>query len=738
LTAYYGLVDLAGVGAGEKVLVHAAAGGVGMAAVQLARYRGAEVFATASPAKHAVLREMGLAEDHIGNSRTLDFPQRFLAGTGGAGMDVVLDCLADEFVDASLGLLPRGGRFLEMGKLDIRDATEVAAAHPGVRYQAFDLAEAGTDRIGQMLRELMRLFQAGALQLLPVKTWPVQRAPGAFRYMAQARHIGKNVLTFPRALDPAGTVIITGGTGGLGAEVARHVVRAHGVRSVLLASRRGMDAEGAAQLCEQLRGLGARVVVVACDVAEREQVRTLLVAVPVDAPVTGIVHTAGVFDDGVITALDAAQLDRVLRPKADAVVHLDEFTRGMDLAAFVLFSSISGVLGGAGQGNYAAANAFLDAVALRRRVAGEAAVSLAWGLWAETRGMAGRLDTTDHERLVRSGMTALDTAQGMRLLDTALSSPRAALVPAVLNVAVLRSHARSGVLPAMLREVVGRVRRSAMAGSAAGGWVARLAGLDTAARLAALLELVRAEAGVVVGGGEAVGATRAFRDAGFDSLTAVELRNRLSTATGVRLPATVVFDYPNPTALAGYLHAELLGDLAPAVVLPARVGVADDPIVIVGMGVRLPGGVDSPQELWELLRRGGDAVTDFPVDRGWDIKGLYHPDPDAVGTSYTRSGGFLRDAGLFDPGFFGISPREALAMDPQQRLLLETSWEAVERAGIDPTSLRGQNVGVFTGMCRARQSRWTRRVRRRWWRCIWRRRRCGRVSARWRWPVGSR
>src|SRR6266571_2971996 len=300
--------------------------------------------------------------------------------------------------------------------------------------------------------------------------------------------------------------------------------------------------------------------------------------------------------------------------------------------------------------------------------------------------MTGGLDTADRARMARSGVLALGSGQGMALLDAALGSARAVLVPAVFDVAVLREQARSGVLPAMLREIVGRVRRTAHTATAATGVLARLVGLDTAGQLAMLTDLVGAEAAVVLGGGQGVEKTRAFREVGFDSLTAVELRNRWAAVTGVRLPATVVFDYPNPTVLAEHLHAELLGTLAPPrAVVAVGVGVAADPVVVVGMGLRLPGG-------------GEDAVGECPSDRGGDVGGLYDPDPDAVGKSYTRFGGFLGEAGLFDAGFFGISPREALAMDPQQRLLLETSWEALERAGIAPTSLRGQDVGVFTGL----------------------------------------
>ncbi|WSK75492.1 SDR family NAD(P)-dependent oxidoreductase [Amycolatopsis sp. NBC_01286] len=652
MTAWYGLVDLAGVRPGERVLVHAAAGGVGMAAVQLARHLGAEVYATASPGKQHVLREMGIPDDHIANSRTLEFAEKF------GQVDVVLNSLAGEFVDASLGLLAEGGRFLEMGKTDIRTDVD--------RYQAFDLPEAGPERIGELLREVLELFGTGALRPIPLTTWDIRRAPEVFRTMAQGKHIGKNVLTLPRTLDPAGTVLITGGTGMLGSLVARHLVAEHGVRHLVLASRRGGDTETARELRER----GARVDVVACDTSDREQVRSLLDGLPL----TGVVHAAGVLDDGVLASLDDERLDRVFAPKIDAAVHLDELTRDADLALFAMFSSVAGVLGAAGQANYAAANAFLDALAVRR----PGAVSLAWGLWAGDTGMNAGLADQDRRRMARAGFGALDPARGMALFDRALTSARPALVPMAVDVHALRD------VPPILRDLAGRTRRTA-----------RPAESRSAVRdLAALTELVRAEAAAVLGGDEqTIGAAQAFRDVGFDSLTAVELRNRLTTATGIALSATVVFDHPSPRALAEHL----LGERDPAAAEPTRAVLDDDPVVVVGMGVRLPGDVDSPDALWDLVRDGVDAITGFPADRGWDLDALYDPDPDSSGTSTTRSGGFLHDAGRFDAGFFGITPREALAMDPQQRLLLRTSWEALERAGIAPTSLRGQAAGVFFG-----------------------------------------
>ncbi|WP_461030557.1 zinc-binding dehydrogenase, partial [Streptomyces sparsus] len=241
LTAHYALVDLGGLRAAETVLVHAAAGGVGSAAVQLARHLGAEVYGTASPAKWHAVRAAGLDEAHLASSRDLSFEQQFLEATGGRGVDLVLDSLAREFVDASLRLLPRGGRFLEMGKTDVRDPRQVAADHTGVAYRAFDLVEAGPDRVGEMLAELTELFDRGVLRPLPMAVWDVRRAPEAFRFLSQAQHVGKVVLTVPAAPDPEGTVLLTGGTGGLGRLTARHLVAERGVRHLLIASRRGPD-----------------------------------------------------------------------------------------------------------------------------------------------------------------------------------------------------------------------------------------------------------------------------------------------------------------------------------------------------------------------------------------------------------------------------------------------------------------------------------------------------------------
>ncbi|MEU9027343.1 type I polyketide synthase, partial [Streptomyces sp. NPDC048383] len=520
--------------------------------------------------------------------------------------------------------------------------------------------------------------------------------------------------------DPSGTVLITGATGSLGRLFARHLVTAYGVRRLLLTSRRGPEAQGAEELVAELVGLGAHVDLVACDIADRDALAVVLASVPAEHPLSAVVHTAGVLDDGVLSSLTPERVAAVLRPKVDAAWNLHELTRALDLSAFVLFSGAAAAFGAAGQANYAAANAFLEVLAEQRRAEGLAATALAWGLWApqtgSDSGMAATLDEVDLRRIARDGVAALAADEGLGLFDLAMGLDAAVLVPMHLDVSVLRAQAvSSGSVPALLRGLV-RVPARRMVERRAGGaadvgsspLVARLLGLPVAEHEGVLLELVCGRVAGVLGhaGAEAVDAERAFRDLGFDSLTAVELRNVLKAETGLRLPPTLIFDYPTPHALARHLLNELAvtggpaapGEHGPRTPVRTSVGVADDPIVIVGMGCRFPGGVRTPEDLWQLVSSGGDGITGFPTDRGWNVEGLYHPDPDHAGTSYTREGGFLHDAAEFDPAFFGISPREALAMDPQQRLLLETSWEAFERAGIDPTSMRGTRTGVFAGV----------------------------------------
>jgi NADPH:quinone reductase-like Zn-dependent oxidoreductase/acyl carrier protein len=558
LTAYYGLVELARVRAGETLLVHAGAGGVGMAAVQLAHHLGVEVFATASEGKWGVLRAMGLDDGHIASSRTLDFERHVLAATGGRGVDVVLNSLAGEFVDASLRALAPGGRFLEIGKTDVRAAEAVQAAHPGVAYRAYDMLAAHPDRVQAMLGGLVRLFAAGALRVLPVTCWDVRRAREAFRFMSQARHVGKLVLTLPRPVGGRGTVLVVGGTGGLGGVLARHLVACHGVRHLLLASRRGDQADGAGELAADLRAQGATVTVAACDAGDRQALAGLLAAVPAEHPLVGVVHTAAVLDDGVIASLTPRQLGRVLAPKVDAAWYLHELTAGMDLAWFVLFSSLSGVIGSAGQGNYAAGNAFLDALAQHRRHRGLPGASMAWGPWTPEVGQVGSLSAVDLRRFAHSATPPMSVEQGLELFDRALQAGRPVLGLTRLHTPVLRAQPE---LPALWRTLAGGPGRRAAAETPpdSEGFAARLAGLAPAEREGVLVDLVRAHAAAVLGyaTGEQIPPDQAFRELGFDSLTAVELRNRLQAAIGESLPATVVFDYPTPARLAEYLMTPL-------------------------------------------------------------------------------------------------------------------------------------------------------------------------------------
>ncbi|MBL1111554.1 SDR family NAD(P)-dependent oxidoreductase [Streptomyces sp. 110] len=500
---------------------------------------------------------------------------------------------------------------------------------------------------------------------------------------------------------PSGSVLITGGMGALGAHVARWAVR-EGAEHVVLTSRRGLAAEGAAELRAELEGLGAEVTVAACDAADRDALVEVLAGIPDRFPLRAVVHAAGVLDDGVLDGLTVDQLAGVLGAKVEGARLLHELTADLELDAFVLFSSFAGVMGGAGQGAYAAANAYLDALAVLRRGAGQAGTAVAWGPWAEA-GMAasGRAG----ERIRGGAVAAMAPALAVDALSWAVGQEEASLVVADVDWERLAPSLAGAGGGALVSDIPEAHTYLAMGndgvGAEAATFAEKLAGLSVAERSAAVLELVRGHAASVLGhaSAESIEPDRAFRDLGFDSLTAVELRNRLDLDTGLRLPATLVFDYPTAAELAGYLDAEAFGTAQPALdaTEPSTVAVDHDPIAIVAMSCHFPGNVYTPEDLWRLVAEGGDAISGFPADRGWDLDGLYDPDPERLGTSYAREGGFLHGAPEFDAGFFGISPREALAMDPQQRLLLETSWEAFERAGIAPESLKGTRAGVFVG-----------------------------------------
>ncbi|WP_059006774.1 type I polyketide synthase [Streptomyces specialis] len=491
-----------------------------------------------------------------------------------------------------------------------------------------------------------------------------------------------------------GTVLVSGASGALGRLVARHLVEAHGVGDLLLLSRRGVDEA----LVGELQGAGARVVSVACDVADREALAEVLSG----RSLSGVVHAAGVVDDGVVTGLTPERVEGVLRPKVAGAWNLHELTLGMGLSAFVVFSSAAGIFGSPGQAAYAAGNAYLDALAQYRHAHQLPAASLAWGPWANAEGMA---DTEALERMARNGVTALTDSEGLALFDLATRSGGEPLVvPVRLELGTLRMRAGSGALPGVLNGLVrvpARRRAATTATAAVPDLSHRLAALPDTEQHKLLLDIVRTHVAAVLGHAvEGVQAGHSFRELGFDSLTSVELRNRLGAVTGLRLPASVVFDYPTPDALSGHLEERLIvsGRTRPSQAVVDTRSATDEPIAIVGMSCRYPGGVRTPENLWTLVTSGSDAISEFPTDRGWDLAALRGVGTDSGRASTTTTrGGFLHDAGDFDPALFGISPREALAMDPQQRLLLETAWEAFERAGIDPTSVKGTPIGVFAG-----------------------------------------
>jgi acyl transferase domain-containing protein/surfactin synthase thioesterase subunit len=558
LTAWYALHDLARLAPHERVLIHAAAGGVGMAAVQIAQWIGAKVLGTASAAKQDVVRGLGVNE--VASSRDLTFVEAFRRAEG--GVDVVLNSLAGEFIDASLSLLSSGGRFIEMGKLDIRDSAWLERSHPGVMYRAFDLALVDPDRIAQMLLAIVQGFESGHLRPLPLRVFDVTEAESAFRYMAQARHVGKVVLRASRSsIAPAGTVLISGGLGALGLEVARYFAE-RGVQHLLLIGRRGLDVPGVASALEALRASGTRVTVAALDIADREALRRALTEIPSEYPLRGVVHAAGLVDDGLLREQTPERFSRVMAPKVAGARNLDELTRDIALDFFVSFSSLAATLGSAAQGGYAAANAFLDGLAQHSRACGLPALSLGWGPWADG-GMAAGLDDKLKARFERQGIGMLGARQGIALLESCLGRPEAQLsvVPLDLRV-VARSVGtpfppiwRSLLRPAPLRTA-----------SARGSWRVELWALPVDQRLQTVSDVIRSEVARVLSlaSADRVPLDQPFQELGLDSLMAVELRNVLERRMGQKLPATVIFHHPTANSMARYLLDQLSGPLGSA------------------------------------------------------------------------------------------------------------------------------------------------------------------------------
>ncbi|OKI44031.1 hypothetical protein A6A27_38590 [Micromonospora sp. CB01531] len=560
LTAYHALVTLGGVRPGSRVLIHAAAGGVGTAAVQLARHFGAEVFATASPSKWPVLRALGLDDRHIASSRDTGFEHQFGVVSGGAGMDVVLNSLIGELTDASLRLMPRGGVFAEAGLRDIRDPHQVALDHPGVRYRPFKTLDGGLDAAAAALDELVDGFTRGHLQLPPLTSWELAELPAALSALIHGQHIGKLVVGLPRPTRH-GTVLITGGTGLVGSLVAKHLVQHHHVPGVLLLSRRGPADPGATQLREQLAKYGAHVDIVACDVTDRRALAAAIDGIPAERPLTGVVHAAAVVEDGLLESVDEARLRAVLGPKADTARHLYELTLRHDLTIFTLFSSMAGITATAGQAAYAAANAYVDALVQWHTANGRPGKSIAWGRWESASTLTGRLSDIDLARMKRAGLLAMPTEQGLALFDAAHSAPAAVLAAARLDPSAGTGE-RAPALLSALRARASRQQRP-VAGAATtpteDDLINRLAALAPPERERRLLELIRSHTAVVLGHQqpEAIDIERSFRDLGFDSLSSVELRNRLAAATGTRLAPTAIFEHPTPRAMAGHLSENL-------------------------------------------------------------------------------------------------------------------------------------------------------------------------------------
>ena len=703
--------DIAELKPGERVLIHAGAGGVGLAAIQLAQAMGAEVYATASAPKQAYLRSLGVK--HIFDSRQTDFGSQILKATGGAGVHVVLNSLTSEgFIEASLSCLAHGGRFVELARVGIFSEAEMAAARPDVAYAILELdtlKEHDPARPGGALRRVMAQLADGQLTPLVHSRWPLTEAGAAMDFMRAARHTGKIVLTASPIergkLREDRTYLVTGGLGGIGCALANWLAD-RGAGAIVLNGRRDPDPEAVATI-EALQKRGVKITVELADVTDSAAVDAMLTRIDESLPpLGGLIHSVGVLSDAALTNQTWEMFEQVLWPKVVGAWQLHRATLGRDLDLFVLFSSITGVLGNAGQANHGAANAFLDQLAAHRRALGLAGQAIAWGAWSGI-GEAEEQRERISRQLEAAGTGWMTPQQGLQAFEQLMRQDvTSGMVAAVDWQAFAQNH--EGKLPLLDEVLTDAAAEDAEQADSQQDLMSRLRVASSAEREQVLATFLQHEIQEVMRLPTEPALSVEFSDLGMDSLMAVELRNRINRGFADEYVAsnTVVFDYPSIAGLARHLAAEIgavaiAADEAPTARAEqtvqeqlSEVSVEQDGIAIIGMACRVPG-ADDLSGFWRLLDEGRNVVTDGRRDNGsWHgIAG----DPNAEDAAY-RHGAFLEGIDFFDSRFFRISPIEARMMDPQQRLLLETSWQALEDAGIDPDNLKGSRTGVYAGV----------------------------------------
>ena len=698
--------ELSGLEPGDRVLIHAGAGGVGLAAIQLAQAAGAEVFTTASAPKQGYVRAMGVS--HVFNSRQTDFGNEILEVTGGAGVDVVLNSLTSEgFIDASLSCLAQGGRFVELARRDILSEEEMAAVRPDVGYSILELdvlKKTDPAWVGRVLRRVMKQLSAGEIRPLIHSRWPLAEAGAALRFMRSARHLGKIVVTTSPLvrgqLRQDGSYLVTGGLGGIGCAVARWLAD-RGAQTIVLNGRRPPDPE-AQDVIDALEKRGVNVRIELADVTDSAAVDKMLATMDRELPpLVGVIHSVGVLSDGALGNQSWDRFKQVLWPKVLGAWHLHRATANRNLDLFILFSSRVGVMGNPGQANHAAANAFLDQLAAHRQAVGLPGQAIAWGAWSDIGEAAEQRERIEQRRAALGGRW-FTPQQGIRALDRLVRQDITNSVVMSMDWTVFEEAVEDR--PTFLEDLLStKLEAEADSPALSDDLMSRLRETPSADQEKLFVSFLQQELQAVLRLPSEPSPTVGFFDLGMDSLMAVELRNRLNRAFADEYVAsnTVVFDYPDISSLAQHL-AEELGEIstgpatkaqpqtAPRIMVPE----AEDRIAVVGMACRLPGAPDLAT-YWQMLIAGDDLVTDGRRDNGPWNGAVGDP---AAKDAIFRRGAFVEGLDQFDASFFGIRPIEARMMDPRQRLLLETCWQALEDASIDPETLRSSHAGVYVGI----------------------------------------